>query len=227
MFASPFFTSGRASILPVIATHEELHTANSLTQTTAWTSVALGSFLGGAIASWFGFDVAFIFNALSFLFSAVFIGRLRAPGGNGFSAVAPPIEHRRRHPLQDYIDGLRYMRSVPLLFGLALVGVGWASGGGAAQILFSLFGEVVFNRGAAGIGEVWGCAGVGLISAASFANTLGPAARLRALQVARRALLRDPRRQLHPFQPEPQLRAGAGLHRPLAPRPSPSATCST
>ena len=35
MFASPFFTSGRSSILPTIATRDELHTANSLTQTTA------------------------------------------------------------------------------------------------------------------------------------------------------------------------------------------------
>ena len=34
MFASPFFTSGRAAILPSIATKDELHTANSLTQTT-------------------------------------------------------------------------------------------------------------------------------------------------------------------------------------------------
>src|SRR5271170_7806055 len=33
MFASPFFTSGRSSILPAIASKDELHTANSLTQT--------------------------------------------------------------------------------------------------------------------------------------------------------------------------------------------------
>src|SRR5207237_7612338 len=32
MFASPFFTSGRASILPAIASSNQLHTANSLTQ---------------------------------------------------------------------------------------------------------------------------------------------------------------------------------------------------
>ena len=101
MFASPFFTSGRASILPLITTRDELHTANSLTQTTAWTSVALGSFLGGAISSWFGFHVAFVFNALSFLFSAFFIGRMRAPAANGFTAVRSAIEQRPRHPLQD------------------------------------------------------------------------------------------------------------------------------
>jgi len=47
MFASPFFTSGRAAILPSIATRDELHTANSLTQLTQWTALAIGSFLGG------------------------------------------------------------------------------------------------------------------------------------------------------------------------------------
>src|SRR3954452_24236810 len=36
MFASPFFTAGRAAILPTIASAEELHSANSLTQTTQW-----------------------------------------------------------------------------------------------------------------------------------------------------------------------------------------------
>ena len=33
MVASPFFTSGRSAILPVDRTEDELHTANSLTQT--------------------------------------------------------------------------------------------------------------------------------------------------------------------------------------------------
>ena len=51
------------------------------------------------------------------------------------------------------------MRRQPLLLAIALLGVGWASGGGAAQILFSLFGEIVFNRGPAGIGIVWAAAG--------------------------------------------------------------------
>jgi len=173
MFASPFFTSGRSSIMPTITTREELHAANSLTLTTAWRSVAFGSFLGGAIAAWFGFHVAFVFNALSFIFSAFFIGRLRPPTARGFRAERSDATHVERRPIQDYVAGLRYMRSVPLLFALALVNVGWATGGGAAQILFSLFGETVFHRGAAGIGEVWGCAGLGLIAGGVVANLFG------------------------------------------------------
>ena len=76
-------------------------------------------------------------------------------------------------PWHEYLDGLRYMRSVPLVFAIALLSVGWATGGGAAQILFTLFGEVVFNRGASGIGMIWGFAGLGLLSGGIFANWLG------------------------------------------------------
>ena len=81
MFASPFFTSGRASILPSIASKEELHTANSLTQLTQWTTVMIGSFLGGTSVAGFGYKAAFAFNAFSFLFSALCISRLHDPRG--------------------------------------------------------------------------------------------------------------------------------------------------
>src|ERR1700720_5032563 len=82
MFASPFFTSGRSAILPTIASKEELHTANSLTQTTGWTTLTLGAFLGGASVTQFGYRWAFAFNALSFLFSAACISRLKVEGGS-------------------------------------------------------------------------------------------------------------------------------------------------
>ena len=60
MLASPFFTAGRAAILPSIATQEELHTANSLTQTTQWTTLTIGTFLGGASVAQFGYQWAFV-----------------------------------------------------------------------------------------------------------------------------------------------------------------------
>ena len=65
------------------------------------------------------------------------------------------------------------MRATPLVFGIAMLSVGWASGGGAAQILFSLFGEKVFNAGPMGIGVIWGFAGIGLLIGGSIAYWLG------------------------------------------------------
>ncbi|MGA2214302.1 MAG: MFS transporter [Bryobacteraceae bacterium] len=173
MFASPFFTSGRSSILPTIASKEELHTANSLTQTTQWMTLTIGAFLGGTTVMQFGYKWAFGFNALSFLFSAACISRLRVQRGGFRAARTALAEDKVVRPWHEYKEGLRYMRSSPLILGIALLAVGWASGGGAAQILFSLFGELVFNRGPAGIGYLWAAAGVGLIAGGSYAHWLG------------------------------------------------------
>jgi MFS family permease len=173
MFASPFFTSGRSAILPRIASREELHTANSLTQTTQWTTLTIGTVAAGLSVTHLGYEWAFFLNAISFLFSAWSISRLHVAEGHFRPGRKSLTETDVVRPWHEYAEGLRYMRSNPLIFGIALLGIGWASGGGAAQILFSLFGELVFNRGAAGIGIVWGCAGVGLIVGGTLAHWMG------------------------------------------------------
>jgi MFS family permease len=167
MFASPFFTSGRAAILPTIASEEELHTANSLTQTTGWATLTAGTLLAGYSAAQLGYKWAFIINSLSFAFSAGAIWRIATPGGfrpshNGASGKV--------EPWREYREGLAYLRSVPLMMGIGMISVGWALGGGAAQILFALFGEQVFHRGPAGIGGIWGFAGIGLLAGGSLAH---------------------------------------------------------
>src|SRR5579871_1209228 len=173
MVASPFFTAGRSAILPTIANREELHTANSLTQTTQWSTLTVGTFLGATVIA-IGYKWAFVFNALSFVFSAWAIWQLRAPRGQEFRSVPKDLtEADVVRPWHEYREGLRYMRSVPLVLAIALLAVGWATGGGAAQILFTLFGEVVFNAGPVGIGVIWGCAGVGLLIGGAIAHWLG------------------------------------------------------
>jgi MFS family permease len=172
MFASPFFTSGRAAILPAIASSSELHTANSLTQLTQWTAVTIGSFLGGSAVASFGYKLAFVFNALSFVFSALCISNLKV--AEGFRPQRSDLsEDKVLRPWHEYIAGVRYMRAAPLLLGIGLINVGWSTGGGAAQILFSLFGENVFHRGPVGIGLIWGCAGIGLIAGGMLAHRIG------------------------------------------------------
>jgi MFS family permease len=168
MFASPFFTSGRASILPAIATKEELHTANTLTQTTQWTTLTLGGLLAGLAVKQFGYEWAFVLNSLSFLFSAWCILRLTG------TFRAEEVKRHVVHPLRDFRAGLSYMKTVPLILGIAMINAGWASGGGAAQILFGLFGEQVFHLGSVGIGTIWGCAGIGLVIGGVIAHRLGP-----------------------------------------------------
>lgn len=171
MFASPFFTSGRSSILPTITTPEELHTANALTQTTQYATLTIGTLLAGGIVTQFGFSRAFVFNAASFLVSAAAVSRLRLERGE-FRAKRALTEADVVRPWHEYVEGLRYMRSVPLVLGISLMAVGWATGGGAAQILFSVFGELVFHRGPAGIGTIWGFAGIGLLIGGTLAHAI-------------------------------------------------------
>ena len=173
MFASPFFTSGRSSVLPDITSREELHTANSLTQTTQWTSLTIGTLLAAGVVTRFGWPWAFAVNSLSFLFSAWSISRLRMASGGFRAKRASLTETEVVRPWHEYAEGLRYMRQTPLIVGLALINIGWATGGGAAQILFSLFGEIVFRRGAAGIGTIWSFAGLGLIFGGALGHWLG------------------------------------------------------
>jgi predicted MFS family arabinose efflux permease len=179
MFASPFFTSGRAAILPSITNSTELHTANSLTQLTQWTAVAVGSFLGGSSVASFGYVLAFVFNALSFVVSAACISGLLV--AEGFRPQSRALsEDRVLRPWQEYVAGLRYMRQTPLILGIGLIAVGWSTGGGAAQVLFSLFGENVFRRGPAGIGIIWGFAGIGLVAGSIVAHRIGRDLRFKA-----------------------------------------------
>ena len=170
MFVSPFFSAGRAAILPTIASDDELHTANSMTQTTQSVTLTVGTVVAGYATHLFGYHWAFIFNSASFVCSAWCIWHLAAPGG----FRAKRAEHAEsRAPFHDFREGLAYMWSVPLMVGISLISVGWAMGGGAAQILFALFGEQVFHHGAEGIGSLWGFAGIGLMLGGATGHLIG------------------------------------------------------
>ena len=111
--------------------------------------------------------MAFVANAISFVFSAWAIWHLRTPEGH-FRPERKLVTHHTFnegfHAFKtDLKETFAYMRATPLVFAVGMAYVGWASGGGAAQILFTLFGELVFKRGSAGIGIIWSAAGIGLV----------------------------------------------------------------
>lgn len=161
-FASPFFNSGRLAILPRITTQEELHTANALTQTTAWLTLSIGTMLGGISTMQFGYQWAFLANAASFVISAWFVHGIRSPQGH-FRAIGRVHYERKTGGWQEFLASARYIRAHTVILAVGLAQIGWASGGGAAQVLFTLYGEIVFKAGPAGVGIIWGFAGVGLV----------------------------------------------------------------
>ena len=154
MFASPFFTSGRSSILPDHrqqgrTAHRQFADADHGVDHAHHRHVS-GRRQRHAVRLPVGVRRQF-----------AFVPDLRAlhlAAAPARTAVSAP--KRRRSPKPRWCGPGTSTRRVcatcapiPLIFGIALIGVGWATGGGAAQILFSIFGEIVFNRGPEGIGD--------------------------------------------------------------------------
>jgi MFS family permease len=78
---SAFFNAAkRASIPNLVNGTEELLAANSLSASTTAATIAVGSALGGVVATALGRDTVFVLNALTFLASAEMIRRIRKVG---------------------------------------------------------------------------------------------------------------------------------------------------
>lgn len=159
---SAFFNAAkRASIPNLVNGTEELLAANSLSASTTAATIAVGSALGGVLATALGRDTVFVLNALTFLASAGMIRRIRRPLSVGQKAIgiagrpAPAstsISTVRRAPLKayftDFREGLRYVRRDRVLAAVFVVAGGWGLGNGAARALYSLFGAALGEQAA-------------------------------------------------------------------------------
>jgi len=165
---SIFFTTAKSSAIPEITSSHELMPANALTGSTTAVVQTLGGALGGFASQWLGYQGAFILNALSFVASALLIYLIRFRERHLESKQDRPEPARSIQ--SDFREGVLFIRRSPIVLGLMLIGVGWATGGGAAQILFSLFAIDVYHAGDQGIGILYSAAGFGIMSGATIAN---------------------------------------------------------
>ena len=173
---SAFFNAAkRASIPNLVGGTEELLAANSLSASTTAATIAVGSALGGVVATALGRDTVFVLNALTFLASAEMIRRIRKTlsverraggGGDSIQLTAPPPSSTlsiHRSPLTayftDFREGLRYVGRDRVLAAVFVVAAGWGLGNGAARALYSIFGARLGEQAAAG----WG-ASVGMVA---------------------------------------------------------------
>ena len=159
MFASPFFTSGRAAILPSIATgrgtaHRQFADPDHAVDHADDRRVS-----GRGQRHAVRLQVGLRRQRVSFLFSALCISRLSA--ARAFVQRAAVTEDRSGAALAR-IQGrtaLHALRPADLGYRADQYRLGHRRRRRADSV--QLFGEMVFNRGPAGIGTIWGCAGIG------------------------------------------------------------------
>ncbi len=154
---SAYFEPASQAALPNIVEPEELGPANVLMGSTWGTMLAVGAALGGAVTMYFGRDLSFVVDSVSFLFSAFVLWRMR-------SRFSEERSHRDEHPplLESMRETVRYARQNPRVLALLSVKGGYGTGAGTIAML-SVFGKQVFNAGAWGIGVLFAARGAGAL----------------------------------------------------------------
>jgi MFS family permease len=158
---STFFEPAKTAVIPSIVSDRELVSANAISSVTWSVMLTLGAAIGGLITGWFGTDVAFVLDALTFALSAALIASVRFPR-------RPAREKRklsigRALGITETIEGASYVKHRPRVLALLLVKPAWGLGGGILTLL-AVFGERIFPVGksaATGIGVLFAARGIG------------------------------------------------------------------
>ena len=173
--ASLLFNPAAASLVPDVVDDKELVTANSALWTTAVASQIVLAPLAGAVIAAFGVSTAFAVNASSYLLSAALLAGLRHGREPADITVAGWAAVR---------EGIRVVRSHPLLARLAVVQVLASLSAGATSGLLVVLAADAFDVGPSGFGLLLGAIGVGAV--------IGPAVLRKSIRPAERRWLFGP-----------------------------------
>lgn len=172
---SALFTPARTALLANVVQRRDLVTANALDSLTWSTMLALGAFLGGAVAAYFGTAAAFVMDAATFAFSGWIVSKI--VDASGATAVSSKSFSK---PARAIFEGYRYLSSVPFILGIALVKAAGSLVWGAINVVEITFANNVFALPATGLAqllriEAGGTATLGIIYVVSGLGTgLGP-----------------------------------------------------
>lgn len=158
---STFFEPAKTAVIPSIVSDRELIAANTISSVTWSIMLTLGAFIGGVVTGWFGSNVAFILDALTYLLSATLIASVRFP--KRAPRAKSKLTISRVLGITETLDGVRYVKHRPRVLALLLVKPAWGLGGGILTLL-AVFGEKVFPVGrtaATGIGVLFAARGIG------------------------------------------------------------------
>lgn len=158
---SAFFEPAKTAAIPSIVSDRELLSANAIASVTWSAMLTLGAAIGGLVAGWFGTNVAFILDSLSFVASALLIASVRFPRRSPREKTRLKIA--KALGVTDTMEGARYVKHRPRVFAYLMVKPAWGMGGGILTLL-AVFGERIFpvaGKTATGIGVLFAARGIG------------------------------------------------------------------
>lgn len=163
-----FFDGAKNAATPNLTGKEGLLAGTALMFSTRFLLMAIGSALGGWAASVFGYQAAFIINAVSFLISAYLVWLIPEEATRD-AETGERMANAEKRPsfIAEMREGLNYTITNRFALTILIMNVIWALGGGAINIVFERVGGVHFaevegwNPDRA-VAVLWTAAGFGL-----------------------------------------------------------------
>lgn len=158
-----FFDGAKNAAAPNLTGKEGLLAGTALLFSTRFLLMAVGSALGGWASAAFGYEVAFIINAVSFLISAYTVWLIPEEAtrdeetSSRMSSISlrrkrtPPSEHpnfvaatQRESFLTELREGFVYSVKNHFAFTILIMNMIWATGGGSINVIYERIGGVYF-----------------------------------------------------------------------------------
>lgn len=167
-----FFEGAKNAATPNLTGKEGLLAGTALMFSTRFLLMAIGSALGGWAAAAFGYQVAFVINASSFLVSAFSVWLIPE------EAVREP-ETAKRQDRESFFtelkEGFQYTVDNHFAATILIMNVIWATGGGAINIVFERMGGIHFSQTEnwnpdIAVAMLWTAAGLGLFAGMMIAH---------------------------------------------------------
>lgn len=177
---SALFEPGRSALMPSVVRREDLVHANVLGSITWSAMLAIGGALGGLVAAVLGTTTALLFDAATFLISALLIKKIRIN-----REVVEQTEHEGIS-FRDFVDGLRFARAHPPTAATLLVKLGGNFGNyDTIMIVYATSLFVLGEQGAGSLGILWSAFGIGAIIGPILINRLNDG----SIRVMRRLII--------------------------------------
>jgi MFS family permease len=163
-----FFEGAKNAATPNLAGKEGLLAGTALMFSSRFLLMAIGSALGGWAAAAFGYQVAFVINAASFLASAYSVWLIPEEVTRDEETAERMAARSKREPFfAELREGLRYTVKNHLAATILMMNVIWATGGGAVNIIFERLGGIHFAKVEnwnpdLAVALLWTAAGLGL-----------------------------------------------------------------
>ena len=163
-----FFDGAKNAATPNLTGKEGLLAGTALMFSTRFLLMAIGSALGGWAAAIFGYEVAFLINAASFLVSAFTVWLIPEEVTRD-AETGDRMAGRAEKPsfATELKEGFSYTLVNRFAFTIIVMNMIWATGGGAINVIFERMGGVYFPEVEnwnpdVGVAMLWTSAGLGL-----------------------------------------------------------------